>query len=416
MSGLLKSNLQLGDSATATQNFVLTVPAAPDGTLKLARGNAGATTQDILTVDASGNVVDVVNPKAALAGSATQDFATANLTASSLNGGAFAFRNKIINGGFDIWQRGTSANLTTSYVYQSADRWFTGINTAALGTVAQINVGNGVGTRYSLRLQRTAGQTLASTMHAFYVMETADCVYKLAGIPMTLSFWARAGSGASFSTLNATLVSGQGTDQTANQLYTSVWTNATTVATTAAALTTSWARFAITGTTHSSTSQLGINLNVATTGTAGANDYVEITGAQLEVGSVATPFEVRPYGTELALCQQYYYRVFPNSTSSILGTASVQSTISGYGYFPFPVTMRVAPSAVDTTATASDYLLNVAAGAVANTTVPTINARTSRNLGVVDLTFTGGSTAGQAGYLGTSAGSAAGYVGWTAEL
>jgi hypothetical protein len=46
----------VGDSATAAQNFTLSVPAAPDGTMKLARGNAGATTQDILTVDAEGKV------------------------------------------------------------------------------------------------------------------------------------------------------------------------------------------------------------------------------------------------------------------------------------------------------------------------------------------------------------------------
>lgn len=53
MAGTIKSNVQLGDSLTATQNFTLTAAAA-DGTLKLARGNAGATTQDILTVDAAG--------------------------------------------------------------------------------------------------------------------------------------------------------------------------------------------------------------------------------------------------------------------------------------------------------------------------------------------------------------------------
>jgi len=55
MAGKLKINqLQLGDSATATQNFVL--QSNVDGTAKLARGNAGATTQDIMTVDASGKV------------------------------------------------------------------------------------------------------------------------------------------------------------------------------------------------------------------------------------------------------------------------------------------------------------------------------------------------------------------------
>ena len=55
MAGTIKTNVQLGDSSTATQNFTLTAAAA-DGTMKLARGNAGATTQDILTVDANGRV------------------------------------------------------------------------------------------------------------------------------------------------------------------------------------------------------------------------------------------------------------------------------------------------------------------------------------------------------------------------
>ena len=57
MAGTIKTqNIQLGDSATATNNFVLSVPASPDGTVKLSRGNVGATTQDVLVVDASGLV------------------------------------------------------------------------------------------------------------------------------------------------------------------------------------------------------------------------------------------------------------------------------------------------------------------------------------------------------------------------
>jgi hypothetical protein len=54
---LLKSNsVQIGQSATATQNFTLSVPSSPDGTIKLARGNSGATTADVVNVDSSGNV------------------------------------------------------------------------------------------------------------------------------------------------------------------------------------------------------------------------------------------------------------------------------------------------------------------------------------------------------------------------
>ena len=54
MAGIIKSHLQLGDSATATQNFMVTAQAA-DGTMKIARGNNGATTQDIITVAADGS-------------------------------------------------------------------------------------------------------------------------------------------------------------------------------------------------------------------------------------------------------------------------------------------------------------------------------------------------------------------------
>jgi hypothetical protein len=54
---LLKSNsVQIGQSTTGTNNFTLSVPSSPDGTIKLARGNSGETTADILSVDASGNV------------------------------------------------------------------------------------------------------------------------------------------------------------------------------------------------------------------------------------------------------------------------------------------------------------------------------------------------------------------------
>jgi len=59
MSAVKANSIQIGQSGTASQNFVLTVPAVPDGSFKLARGNIGATTQDILSVDANGRIAFV---------------------------------------------------------------------------------------------------------------------------------------------------------------------------------------------------------------------------------------------------------------------------------------------------------------------------------------------------------------------
>ena len=63
----------------------------------------------------------------------------------------------------------------------------------------------------------------------------------------------------------------------------------------------------------------------------------QLTGVQLEVGSVATPFERRPYGTELALCQRYY-------ETGIVGSGG--RTTDGFGTYPgqFKVTKRAAPT------------------------------------------------------------------------
>lgn len=79
---VVTSNIQLGTSGTPANNFVITAEAA-NGTMKLARGNAGATTQDIFTVDASGNITPIGNILGGVLGTGQTD---QDLTASRVAG------------------------------------------------------------------------------------------------------------------------------------------------------------------------------------------------------------------------------------------------------------------------------------------------------------------------------------------
>jgi hypothetical protein len=74
---------------------------------------------------------------------------------------------------------------------------------------------------------------------------------------------------------------------------------------------------------------------------AQTNNYFQITGVQLEVGKVATPFEHRSYGEELALCQRYYYRYGGNGRENLVGGSN---SSGGFFTIQFPTTMRTAPS------------------------------------------------------------------------
>jgi hypothetical protein len=80
-------------------------------------------------------------------------------------------------------------------------------------------------------------------------------------------------------------------------------------------------------------------------GTNGATFY--ITGVQLEVGSTATSFDYRPYGTELALCQRYYYG-YVSGSGKLVGRGGYYSATQVEAAIFFPVTMRTIPTLVAT--------------------------------------------------------------------
>jgi hypothetical protein len=75
---------------------------------------------------------------------------------------------------------------------------------------------------------------------------------------------------------------------------------------------------------------------------AATSNYWQVTGVQLEVGTVATPFEHKPYGVELAECQRYYYKV--TDASMAIYSAKVDSY---YTTLTYPTTMRSTPTATE---------------------------------------------------------------------
>ena len=145
--------------------------------------------------------------------------------------------------------------------------------------------------------------------------------------------------------------------------------------------------------------------------TNGATFY--ITGVQLEVGSTATSFDYRPIGTELALCQRYYFKVLPAAGSIPMAVTTNSTTTGSRAFFVLPVTMRVAPTALEQTGTASDYRINAANASTTLSSVPTLGAALP-NLVRIDSTVASGLTAGQAGSLESN--SSAGFIALTAEL
>jgi hypothetical protein len=239
-----------------------------------------------------------------------------------------------------------------------------------------------------------------------------------AGKAVTLSFYARAGANysATSNALPVYLYGSTGTDQ--NIL--AAWAGSSTVGVTTATLTTTWQRFVVTGTVASTVTQLGIQTYFSPIGTASTNDWYEITGVQIDLGtytaSTAPTFR-RSGGTiqgELAACQRYYYRLNSSAASNRLGLGQCRGTTEAIISTTFPVPMRVAPTALEQTGTASNYLLQDASGSGVNcNTVPAFNDGTTYGA-FTSMTRASGLVAGNACTATTSAANI--YLGWSAEL
>jgi hypothetical protein len=154
-----------------------------------------------------------------------------------------AASNPVINGGFDVWQRGTS--ISTSSAGYTADRWYAAA--ASAGTVsrqATSDTTNLPSIQYCLRFQRTNGSTSTTDFNISSSFETVNSI-PYAGKTVTFSFYARAGANYSptSSAFGSRVWTGTGTDQAIQGTY----TGASFTINNTATLTTTWQRFTYTG-------------------------------------------------------------------------------------------------------------------------------------------------------------------------
>ena len=251
-----------------------------------------------------------------------------------------AGKNKIINGDFGIWQRGTSFASPTGNTYL-ADRIVT-LGGGGTNTIAQETSVIQDGSQYSLKI--TAGAS-SSFYNLASVLESG-MVSSLAGKTVTFSIYVRA---------NATYSGNVGitidTGTVANSL-TGTWTTQASAST--SPTTSGWTRLTCTYAVPSGTTALRVTFLQTSYQVSGAIQYW--SQAQLEIGSVATPFS-RAGGTlsgELTACQRYYYQ--PSNTSANIGVMGATST-TGVArlYIAVPVPMRGNTASVSYTGTPQLY-------------------------------------------------------------
>jgi hypothetical protein len=316
-----------------------------------------------------------------------------------------AGKNKIINGDFGIWQRGTSFSGTNQLVY-TADRWQLNDFGGQVSNVVRSTFTPGTApvAGYEGQFYATWSRAAAGTASSYLIQKVED-VRTFASQTVTFSFWAKASATESV-------------DFYIDQNFGSGGSATVGSASTSFTLTTSWVRYtatltlaSISGKTVGTSSFLAPTFQVQTS--QGAYT-IDIWGVQLEAGSVATAFQTAT-GTlqgELAACQRYFYRAGGTAVyESLTGAGGIESSTSSYGVVFFPVTMRTTAS-MTYGGTLSQYLIIDGPASFVPTAL-SIQASSERSVRVVATSS--GMTTGRPAVLASN-NSTSGTLSFSAEL
>ena len=338
-------------------------------------------------------------------------------------------KNLIINGAMQVAQRGTSS---TAVGYQTVDRMYGGYaNTDEAPTFTQADIGSTdapylLGFRKSFKIQngnQTSGAGATDEVFLTYNIEAQDLAqsgwdYTSSSSNITLSFWVKSSVAQQFQ-VNMRLYPASGDQKELCFEYTpsaNTWTKVTKTIPGAA------------GNVLRNTNELGMFIqfpqfygtdftansrpfdtwetknnnqnykDYATTWYTTDNATWEITGLQLEVGSVATDFEHKSFAQDLALCQRYYQQLGGNTTQELLmhGTFNGAGTVTGF--YEAPVEFRTRPTfSISNVSHVNCYGFN-AVDAGSPTSMTLINAMTDKHWIYIDSALssnvgTGGLTA-----------------------
>jgi hypothetical protein len=247
----------------------------------------------------------------------------ANLSSKSAN--TPLSQNYIINGGMDIWQRGTSVVAGNSY---TADRF-----TSDSGTVSRQAGPPGIA--FSARVSNATGNP--AIRQAIELPAQGSAGEFVVGSTWTVSFFARTSTSLA-ATLGLFVAFSEGVYTAATPVFNSTNIGASTSA---------WVRYSQTftvGVAPLSTARGLVVVPYLNSG-AFAGDFF-ITGVQLEAGTTATPFRrnATSLQAELAACQRYYYRWTAPSAVGLV-VVGFWTANRALGTFQLPVPMRVTPSA-----------------------------------------------------------------------
>jgi len=258
-------------------------------------------------------------------------------------------RNFLYNGAMQVWQRGTSFNNIGGggVAGYNADRWNATRYASGENDIGRENATDLDGFQYCLRSARGGGDTTTTARFVSQVLDKKDS-YQLAGQFVTFSFYARHGAGFNGHQLNS-MVRYHTDSSVEERLYYNNFISAANQNGNEEVhkeVSTGWKRYTNTHYIPSNVQQVSVSINTEQNLIAAVSaDYFEITGCQLEIGKVATPFEHRSYTEELALCKHFYH-VLSGDNGDLYAPINfwMEGTGAMKGAYAYPVEMRVEPT------------------------------------------------------------------------